>query len=92
MSDTAQQEEKVKMYPFSGEYCIPEPAAAEDTVTGHAERHVMVGKKVVKPKKTIGTLKPSLADYKILQGIKHTNEILVEMKDILDNIWRERRP
>jgi len=31
-------------------------------------------------------------DYKILQELKTMNDILREIKDILDNTWRERRP
>uniref|UniRef100_A0A6M3XT19 Uncharacterized protein n=1 Tax=viral metagenome TaxID=1070528 RepID=A0A6M3XT19_9ZZZZ len=31
-------------------------------------------------------------DYKMLQELKHMNETLIEIKDILDNMWRDRRP
>jgi len=31
-------------------------------------------------------------DYKILQELKTMNDTLREIKDILDNTWRERRP
>lgn len=31
-------------------------------------------------------------DTKILKEIKSTNKLLKEMKEILDGIWRERRP
>ena len=52
----------------------------------------MAGKKVEKPKKASETSKVIPTDYKILQELKTMNDTLREMKEILDNIWRERRP
>jgi len=54
----------------------------------------MIEKKSGKPKKKT-TKKPTpivTDEYKILQEIKKQNEILVEIKDILDNTWRGRLP
>ena len=31
-------------------------------------------------------------ENKILKELKHMNDTLIEIKDIMDNIWRERRP
>lgn len=31
-------------------------------------------------------------DYKMLQELKTMNDTLREIKDIMDGIWRERRP
>jgi len=52
----------------------------------------MAGKKVAKPKKTIGTPKEIPTDYKMLQELKSMNDTLKEIRDILDNTWRERSP
>jgi len=51
----------------------------------------MVKKKAVqKPMKQPVSVVPT--DYKILQELKNMNDTLREMRDILDNTWRERRP
>jgi len=45
------------------------------------------------PKKSPKTPVPIVpTDYKILQELKTMNDTLREMKDILDNTWRDRRP
>jgi len=31
-------------------------------------------------------------DYKILQELKNMNDTLREIREILDNTWRERKP
>jgi hypothetical protein len=46
------------------------------------------GKKRVK--KT--TRKQVLSESKVLKAIQETNKLLSEIKEILDNIWRERIP
>ncbi len=44
-------------------------------------------------KKLAKTPAPVVTDeYKILQELKNMNDNLKEIKEILDNMWRERRP
>lgn len=38
------------------------------------------------------TKKVSTIETKILKEIKNTNKLLGEIRELLDNIWRERAP